>query len=211
MKKTFLLIASLCTLFFSANAQEKDTVREEEISDKGRWRFGITTGVGTSNINKADVRQNVESNVSVQLGATVDFFLTNNAYLESGILLQNKKVAYKIYGTPQTTITGNIDRLDLELPLTFNYKARLGKISLDPQVGGYFSFAPKGSSNKIITDANSSRSSSQDEKTDFGLRFGLGIQLCPLIRLSAAYDHGILDNGWGKSQNVTGGVTFFFK
>lgn len=211
MKKTFLLIASLFTLFFSANAQEKETVKAEEISDKGKWRFGITTGVGTSNINKADVRQNVESNISIQLGATVDLFLNNNAYLESGILLQDKKVAYKTYGTPQTTITGNIDRLDLELPFTFNYKAKLGKISLDPQVGGYFSFAPKGSSNKIYADTNSSRTYTQDEKIDFGLRFGLGIQLCPLVRLSAAYDHGILDNGWGKFQNVTGGVTFFFK
>lgn len=194
MKKTFLIIAGiLACLCASAQESERNENNKKEI-----FHWGITAGAGVSTVNPDNKGGIVDPSLSLQLGATFDFKMRPNTFMETGLYYQ--KVAYsrtfKPQSEPNKKIEQTFDASYIKLPVSFNYKIGIKDVSVIPQLGAYVAFAP---------------ASATEEPVDFGLRFGVGVQYKEIFRVSAKYDCGLMALRSGTNQSVVGDFTFFFK
>lgn len=212
MKKVILFIASVLSIM-GANAQDNSI---EDYYKKGKVHWGITTGPGVSTISTKDEGITTPK-LSIQLGVTSDIHLTDNAYLETGLLLQAKSYNFNRRISQTESKHAELSTMYLTMPVTYNYKIKVGKISFDPQVGGYFAFSLSDSGSKgVYQDGfyqRQAKITDAADRIDFGLRYGLGIQFNERFKLSATYDCGLLTQNWsvGTNQNISGTFTFFFK
>lgn len=212
MKRVFLFIAGLLSVL-TINAQESGL---DEFSKKGKVHWGITTGPGVSTISTTEEGITTPK-LSIQLGITSDIFLTDRSYLETGLLFQTQRYNFTHRESQEVNEYAKLSTAYMVLPLTFNYKIKVGKISFDPQAGAYFAFAlgTNGEKGHINSGYYHPRAKMSDagDRIDFGLRYGLGIQFNERFKVSAAYDCGLLTQNWsvGTNQNISGTFTFFFK
>ena len=173
---------------------------------KGDFRIGPTVGMNVANVTDGDA----DCRIGFNIGARVDYGITNNVYLASGLLLSQK--GYKI---DDTDIEGK--PLYLNIPIHIGYTYSLGNVvSIFGETGPYLGFGV-GGKQKFFDDGD------VEVKTDYfgddganvfdmgwGLRFGVEANH---FQIHMGYEYGftkVFDEGSNHNSNFMVGVTYMF-
>jgi len=138
-------------------------------------------------------------------GSTIDFGIAPVISFETGLLSIGQSTKSTVSGLGELT---QVSRA-LEIPLMLRFDA-LPLLSLG--VGGYYAminskYKIQGSTIALLPDGEYTIDKSQNETTDYGLRFGgrLLLPLAPMVRalIDASYDMGLKDLDKGASTSKT--------
>jgi hypothetical protein len=214
MKNTILFHLLFLLLAVNANAQQ----------------FMIQAGInGSGMVEKTDsyVNDDLIYIPRFHLGAVVEFEMSDNMNLQTGLLLINRGYRYKLeipdssYKYLETT---NIYYLDV--PVLFKLHTTVGNAELFALGGGYLGFGLKTLYQEKLYDKNDFYRSNyfiefgDDEndnikKTDFGLVGGLGVEFSDRHIIQFSVDFGLAnispleDNGY-KEQNRVYKLSYLF-
>lgn len=119
-------------------------VAQVEQKAKGKFSFGLETGLNISSFNQNSALQNKK--VGYNVGATFEYMFSKRVVIETGLFWTTK-------GTVNMTQLGDgmfgsisLSLGYLELPLTIGYKFKVvDNINIVPKVGCYFSYGLTGS------------------------------------------------------------------
>lgn len=180
---------------------------------KGDFRIGPTVGMNVSNITNVD---NSECRIGYNVGARVDYGITNNVYFGSGLILSQK-------GYEDEDVDFSAKPLYLNLPLHIGYTYSLGGVvSIFGETGPSLNFGVGG--RYKVGDGDNARhpeffSDHGAEVFDmgWGLRFGVeanhfqihmgyeyGITKTDLVRVADSSIHS------GHNSNLTVGFSYMF-
>jgi len=195
MKKIFKLGFVLFVLLFSLNAAAQES----------GFTFGIKAGVNLSNTSLDIDPLKKRAKVGFRVGATVDYAVTNEFFLESGLYLTTKggKGEGEI-STDNISFDGDvhINQTYLQIPLTAAYK-----IEIAPEARIFFNFGPFmaygiGGKSKLKgkieipiaeVDGNMENDTFGDDilkRFDFGLTAGIGVEYGPIV-FGTGYELGL--------------------
>ena len=166
--------------------------------------FGIEAGLGLSSAVSPDTYVNdlYGRTLGVKLGGTIEFDVTDDLYLGSGLMFAKKGAS---------TTEDNLNMYYLQLPLSARYNIF--------ELGGSGSFyAASGfylASAIAAKQGNITYTIGEDVKGfDFGLNVGFGVLFNDQIQLGLSYEGGFLDFS-GNENNVLKNtallVTFGYK
>lgn len=139
MKKKLLICLLLCSYVVGgAMAQE------EQQKAKGKFSFGLETGLNISTFNQNDALQSKK--VGYNLGVTFEYMFPKRVVIETGLFWTTKGTINMTNWADRPIGNMNIRLSYLELPLTIGYKFRVAdNINIVPKVGCYFSCGLTGS------------------------------------------------------------------
>lgn len=190
MKKSFKVLVILAVAFisFSSNAQI----------------FGIEAGVGLSSAVSPDTYVNdlYGRTLGVKLGGTIEFDITDDLYLGSGLMFAKKGAS---------TTGNNLNMFYVQLPLSARYNMfEIGRSGAFYTSSGFYLATPISAKQGDVT-----YTIGEDVKGfDFGLNIGLGVLFNDQIQLGLSYEGGFLDFS-GNENNVLKNtallVTFGYK
>jgi hypothetical protein len=182
-------------------------------------QFGVKLGGNLSTaITKPDVEW-LKFNPGFQVGLTLDYELSPNVYLLSGLEVVQKGFKIELEG-----LTATSSPVYLQIPVLFGYKFDVGgKARLVPQAGPYLAYGLGG---KITMKDSSGVNESEEydyfgddnnaRKFDIGLTVGAGLEL-GRIGVNLGYSLGLLnisdaesDGNWSKNSNLFLSVGYKF-
>lgn len=180
MKKlnTHLFLAALLFCFIgTANAQ---------------LTFGIKAGLNLANINYDGEDLDTKMLLSFQAGPIVEFGITENIGLGSGVLVSGKgfKIEEEFLGE---TITATSNPIYLQVPVMFQYNNSGFFAAVGPYVGfGLFGNTKAEGGGESESESIDFGSSDEDDygSLDFGGSVEVGYGFGP-VRVSAAYNLGL--------------------
>ncbi|WP_047246133.1 outer membrane beta-barrel protein [Maribacter thermophilus] len=190
MKKSLkvLVVATVAFISFSSNAQI----------------FGIEAGVGLSSAVSPDTYVNdlYGRTLGAKLGGTIEFDITDDLYLGSGLSFAKKGAS---------TTGDNLSLIYVQIPLSARYNIfELGRSGSFYAASGFYLATPIGAKQGDVT-----YTIGEDVKGfDFGLNVGFGVLFNDQIQLGLSYEGGFLDFS-GNENNVLKNtallVTFGYK
>ena len=182
---------------------------------KGDVRFGITGGMNVSNITdlEADCR------IGFNLGARVEYGITDNLYLGSGLLFSQKGFKYE-ESTDGLKYEEKGNPLYLQIPIHLGYHHDLGNgVGIFGETGPYLAFGIAG---KLKAEGNLDIYEAE-EKVDFfgndlgnvfdmgwGLRAGVSVNQ---FQIHLGYEYGftkVIDETSCHNSNFMVGLSYFF-
>lgn len=179
MKRTMksLLVAVVAILAVtSLNAQEN------------KLTFGVKAGMNLSNFTgDADM----DAKIGFNAGVTMDYAITNEMYVLTGLELNSKGAKQSLEGDKVT-----MNLLYLQLPVHFGYKLQVAEATkLVFHAGPYVGFGVAGKSSATVDGEKVKEDSFGDEgfkRFDFGLGLGVGAEFGK-IGVGLGYDFGLLN------------------
>lgn len=194
------LIAIALLLSINVNAQEKPLT------------FGVKAGANLSNFSGDD---DSDAKFGFNAGVTVDYALTSNVYLLSGLEFTTKGAKYK-YQILSNEVKVTANPMYLQLPVHIGYKLAIAENTNIVFHGGpYFAYGLGGKikakdnikgSGIEISDKGGTNffGSDRGKRFDFGLGFGAGVEFGK-IGVGLGYDFGltkIYNNVNNKNMNA---------
>jgi hypothetical protein len=181
-------------------------------------QFGVKLGGNLSTISTNSGIEGLASNPGFQVGLTLDYELSPDVYLLSGLELVQKgfKVEGKIEGV-SGTITAK--PMYLQIPVLFGYKFDVGNnAKFVPQAGPYLAYGfggkmtAKASSGdmKMSVDTDYFDDDNDIKKADIGLTVGAGLELGK-IGVNLGYSIGLMnvaDTESGDDTSIKNGSFF---
>ena len=198
--KKFLMAAMLFCGVVSGFAQSK-----------GEFRIGPTVGMNVANITDSES----DCRIGFNLGARVDYGLTDNVYLASGLMF-SQKGSEGDYFEEGIKIEESVNPLYLSIPIHVGYAYSLGNgVGIFGETGPYLAFGVAG---KAKVEALG-----EEEKVDFfgddmanvfdmgwGLRFGVEVSK---FQIHMGYEYGftkVVDDLSWHNSNFSVGVSYMF-
>lgn len=174
MQKKIILICVLCISLVNAYTQ----------------KIGIKAGLSMTSAKYIYMERKglVSNKIGIQLGFIGEIPISNNIYINSGILFSQKGTKYNFFDPEEFNLSINY----LELPLNISYKYHVGSKKIFAQVGPYLGYVL---SNKFLYSENEESydyGSATDEmnRLDFGLNFGAGLEISK-VQLGINYGFGL--------------------
>ncbi|MBP6430015.1 MAG: PorT family protein [Bacteroidales bacterium] len=227
--KRFILVSFLIIgIAFSSNAQS---------SSAEKFGYGILFGGNISGIRENPDQLYLGSKLGFQVGGFADYYFSDNVYIKGDLILI-RKGAHNEARALGVKIYNDINPMYFQLPIVFGYSFNSTKdININLELGGFVALGIAGKSQSRFTiegqptlDRNVSISYFKDtddeenlylgnnNRFDYGLRFGIGIDVNKLVFLSANYDLGLANvynnkmiNGNYSKYNYTVGLTLGYR
>ncbi|NDV79775.1 porin family protein [Dysgonomonas sp. 511] len=214
MKKIFLLcITALFLSGLSVNAQTKPIT------------FGVKVGMNLSDL-KGDDTDGFRDRFAGIAGITVDFAITNNLYLMTGLEYAEKgaKITFEeevgddIYGKVESRVSPSY----LQLPVHIGLKLGIGDNGNTKFVlhgGGYAAYGVRGrvtnswiGEDGWVTEKSDLFTDNGFKRFDCGVGVGGGFEFNHFV-VDGGFNYGLLDvsKSEGKVRNINGYVTLGFK
>lgn len=197
--KKILMAAMLFCGVISSSAQSKGDVR-----------FGLTGGMNVANVTdlEADCR------IGFNVGGRIEYGITNNVYLGSGLLLSQKGFQYD----DSDDIKAN--PLYLQIPIQFGYHHDLGNsVGLFAETGPYLAFGVGGKLKAKEDMGGILLSTKVDyfgdnaaEVFDMGWALRLGVEVSR-FQIHLGYEYGftkVFEDTSCHNSNFNVGVSYFF-
>lgn len=203
--KGILIAALLACGTLTASAQHKSDLR-----------FGVTAGMNVARVTDLDA----ESRIGFNLGARVDYGITDNFYVNGALLFTQK--GYKLDSEnvyeARGTVKGNPGYL--EIPIHVGYRYHLDDdLNLFLETGPYLAFGVCGKT-KVEYSVLGQEGSDDDDYFDgggartfdggWGLRFGVEVSG---FQVHMAYDYGfskVWEDTSCHNGNFSVGLTYMF-
>lgn len=228
MKRFILASFLIIGIAFSSNAQS---------SSAEKFGYGILFGGNISGIRENPDQLYLGSKFGFQVGAFADYYFSNHAYVK-GELIFITKGAHNEARALGVKIYNDINPMYFQLPIVFGYSFNSTKdININLELGGFVAVGIAGKSQSRFTieelpslDRNvsisyfketndlESRYLGNNNRFDYGLRFGIGLDINRLVFLSADYDLGLANvynnkiiNGNYSKYNYTIGLTLGYR
>lgn len=202
--KTTLIVAAL---FFglTMNAQDQPIT------------FGVKVGANLSNFG-GDVENN-KAKFGFNGGVTIDYAITPDFYLLSGLEFTTKGAKYE-YKEEGENEKGTMNAMYLQLPIHAGYKLTIAEgTKLVFHAGPYIAYGIGGkitdedSEGKVKWDFFGSKEEGLAKRFDFGLGLGAGVEFGK-INVGLGYDFGLLNishSKEGKLRNMNAYLTVGYK
>lgn len=202
MNTKFLFLGLFLAMFSTSNL----------FSQTKRWEIGIEAGVNYSNSTEDTAPLNKKKFILYKVGAEINYLLTPNIFLQSGLIYSAKGIGSNGKGKiGEMSIDGKIDlnQQVLQVPFYLGYRINLGNNKLNFIAGPYVAYGIGGKtkangfingnpfSKKVDTFGNGDIL----EKFDFGLGLGASYEIKHWF-VKANYELGLLDIG---HSNIMGG------
>jgi Outer membrane protein beta-barrel domain len=179
-------------------------------------KFGIKIGANSASqtASGGGLTISTDSKIGLQIGLLVDFGISSNLVLQSGLLYSGKGGTLNI-----SSVTNKTNLNYLEIPLNFQYQFPLGTDgnTFFLNAGPNLAYATSGSeeSNGKSTDYKFGSATTDDSKAfDLGLNLGAGVNLGKvMIQLNYGLGLSDLSNTSGvslKNNNLSLGLGYFF-
>lgn len=197
--KTSVKILVVITLVLSATYTQAQT------------RFGIKGGVNLASMSlkSGGVSVDAKAVAGINLGLISEFTLSNNLFLQPGLLFSTKGSKFELLD-----LTYNTN--NLEVPINFLYKFGTGSTKFFGYAGPYIGYALSGKG-KMGTDSGDLTFTGNDKDLnafDFGLNIGIGVEVSN-FQISTQYGLGLTnlaptDNGTMKNKVFGVSVAYLF-
>ena len=203
--KKMLIAALMFSGIISASAQSE-----------GDFRLGVTGGMNVAKVTdlEADCR------IGFNLGARVEYGITNQVYAGTGLLLSLKGFEEEYYDDEDVKMEVKGNPLYLQIPIHVGYKYDLGNgVGLFGETGPYLAFGVGGK----IKEEMKVEGLSVEGKTDYfgddaanvfdmgwGLRLGVEVSR---FQIHLGYEYGftkVVDDTSSHNSNFNVGVSYFF-
>lgn len=199
--KKYLILIVLAAVTFTATGQEKAVL-------------GVRAGVNFSDMtNKFDGESaSIDSRTGFNVGVSYQLPLVSKLFLETGLNATTRGGRYDLRDEGLEG-TAKFNMLYLQLPVAVSWHFDLKSFSIQPFVGGYYSYGLSGrlkaQGQEIKLFKDDEIEGEKVEKTlrnsDAGLRFGVGFTYKKHYYLGVGYDMGLLNiakqKGEGKLRN----------
>lgn len=182
MKKLFLVL--ICFVFaVSASAQEKSI-------------FGVRAGlnIASMDLSAGSVTFSPDSKATFQVGAAYQYnFLSSMPfYVETGLYFTGR--GFKMDNGEGQTLKANL--YYLQIPVLVSYHFNVGKaVSIQPYAGIYYGLGVSGKfkegNAKIKAFSDDGEFKQALKRSDFGLRFGAGVNFLKRYYAGLGYDLGL--------------------
>lgn len=205
------LIAIALLIGVNASAQDKPVT------------FGVKAGVNLSNVG-GDAT-GTDAKIGFQVGLTLDYALTQDVYLLSGLnfttkgfKLKNAALDFSELGLGDYVGDVTVNPIYLELPIHIGYKLKVAEnTKITFQVGPYLAYGIEGKATAKYSGGEESGnvfSTGGFKEFDFGFGLGVGAEFGK-IAANIGYDFGFVNvadtNGNGKLKNRNAYLTFGYK
>ena len=163
-------------------------------------KFGVNAGMNLSNMS-GDY-DNTKANIGFQVGVTVDYFLTPEIFLQSGLSFTTKGVKFDdLPGISDPKIGESY----LQLPIRVGYSIPVSDgFNINFNVGPYLAYGVGGKTKMNILGVSGEGDTFGDngahERFDFGVGAGVGADFGP-IAVNIGYEYGITNAS--KIDNVS--------
>ncbi|MDR2627455.1 MAG: PorT family protein [Dysgonamonadaceae bacterium] len=158
-------------------------------------QFGVKAGGNLSSVIVSKDVDGLKSKPGFQVGVTVDYGLSGNLYLLSGLEVVQKgfKIEQKYEGEKYTSTSSP---LYLQLPIYVGYKIDLGVVKFVPQVGPYIAYGLGGKVKQEgfgeTEEYDFFGKDSNFKRLDFGLGMGVGVEFGK-IGVTVGYNLGLVN------------------
>lgn len=228
MKKVFVAAALMVCASVSYAQSFGEMFRSD---DKGGIEYGVRAGLNISDIRmkSGNLKADLKSQAGFHVGAVVGIPVTNGFYIQPGLVFSSKG-ARDVYEEDGYRSVASMFPVYLEIPVLASFRADVAdNVNLQLNIGPYFDFGLGGNyTSKWEYDGESGKDepypffgkSSENEarmgmkRFDFGLSFGLGVELWDHYYAGVKYDVGLVNMAikdvWGndyKAHNGTFAIT----
>lgn len=221
MKKIIFFAFFALGVCFSSNAQKTG--------------YGIQLGGNISGIREEPQQLYLGTKFGFQVGGFVDYYLSEHIFTKASLIFMTKG-AHNEATALGLSIYTNLNPMYLQLPLVIGYSFKLNPdINLDINLGPYLALGIAGKSNSKITgNGSNDRNVNVDyfketndqelvylgnnDRFDYGIRFGVGININRLLFFSIDYDLGLANvyddkyiNDYYSKENYSIGLTIGYR
>jgi hypothetical protein len=200
MKKSLtalLALAMMLTVSLDASAQFK---KRENNRKPDRFHMGLRAGLTASTLT-GDHTDDVKAFWFPYGGIGLDFQVAPiPIFIETGLNYMNRgfKVDYNEHGHHYSWTYDTAH--SLHMPLVVSYHANIGpNLFLQPFLGGFMAYN--------LDEIDKEKSDWQDERFDYGLRFGLGFNFGRLYA-NFGYDLGLKNLSGNSNHSIHSGEMF---
>lgn len=178
---------------------------------KGDFRIGPTVGMNVAKVTDLDADFRIGFNV----GAQVDYGITNNVFLSSGLILSQK--GYEVdYFDDGFKVEEKGTPLYLSIPINIGYRYSLGNVvSIFGQTGPYLAFGVGGKEKVEVANVEAKEDYFGDDMAnvfDMGWGVRLGVE-ANRFQVHLGYEYGftkVVDDTSCHNSNFTIGVSYMF-
>ncbi|MDD2488068.1 MAG: porin family protein [Bacteroidales bacterium] len=221
MKKIILTTVLALGIAFSSNAQNLG--------------YGILLGGNVSGITESPDQLYLGSKFGFQIGGFADYYFSDNVYLKANLMFITKGARNEATALGVSIYT-NINPMYIQVPLIIGYSFNVNEdLNLNINLGGYAALGVAGkSTSEIKGDSIANRNEvinyfkettqqellylGNNKRLDYGLRFGLGIDVNKLLFLSFDFDLGLANvyndknvTDYYSKSNYTLGLTLGYR
>ena len=191
--KLMLAVAMLFTATLSANAQFRKKVNTRT---PDRFHMGLRAGLTASTFT-GDYTEDVSALLFPYGGLGLDFQVAPiPLFVGIGLNYMNMGCKYDNYHHETETI----DAHSIQMPITVKYHVNLApNLFLQPFLGPWFSYD--------LTDISEEKKDWNDDRYDYGLRFGCGLNYGRLY-FDCGYDLGLKNWNGNDSHSSYRGLLF---
>ena len=192
--KIMLAVAMLFTATLSANAQLRKKVNSTRTPD--RFHMGLRAGLTASTFT-GDYTEDVSALLFPYGGLGLDFQVAPiPLFVGIGLNYMNMGCKYDNYHHETETA----DAHSIQMPITVKYHVNLApNLFLQPFLGPWFAYD--------LTDISEEKKDWNDDRYDYGLRFGCGLNYGRLY-FDCGYDLGLKNWNGNDSHSTYRGVLF---
>ena len=171
-------------------------------SAAGDLKFGVNAGLNLSNFDVDG--DGPDSKIGFQVGATVDYFLTDDIFLQSGLSFTTK-------GAKEGDVSAN--PMYLQLPVRAGYLFPVSdELSVNVNFGPYVAYGIGGKFDN--GDVKVDYFDDNTKKFDMGLGAGVGAEYNSIV-VNLGYEYGLVNiydgEGDGKTKNLNAFLTVGYK
>jgi len=191
MKQKLTLICILSISLLTANAQ----------------KIGIKAGLSLANAQYEYTQTSISTTnlIGVQVGLISEMPISNEIYLNSGVLFSQKGTKLSLLGVE---IEFPINYL--EIPLNLAYKYDLGSAKIFAQAGPYLGYGlsakMKGGGDEETIDFGTE--TDQMKRLDFGVNFAAGLEI-KIVQIGINYGLGLTNLSNDPDELMKNGVLSF--
>ena len=221
MKKIILVALLALGVAFSSNAQKTG--------------YGVLLGGNISGIRETPEQLYLGTKFGFQIGGFIDYYLAENIFTRANFSFVTKGARNEATALGLSIYT-NINPMYLQLPVVIGYSFSLNKdINFNLSFGAYLAFGIAGESDSEIKgngdkDRNVSvgyfKETNDEEliylgnnnRFDYGLRFGVGFDINRLLFFSIDYDLGLANvyddkyiTNYYSKENYSLGLTLGYR
>lgn len=221
MKKIILIVVLALGIAFSSKAQNLG--------------YGILLGGNVSGIRESPEELYLGSKFGFQVGGFVDYYFSDNVYIKANLMFITKG-AHNEATALGVSIYTNVNPIYIQVPIIIGYSLNVNEdININFNLGGYAAIGIAGkSTSEIKGDSIFNRNESIDyfketqnsdllylannNRFDYGLRFGVGLDVNKLLFLSFDFDLGLANvyndkyiNSYYSKENYTLGITLGYR
>lgn len=223
MKKILLVIVLALGFALSSNAQN--------------FGYGIEAGANISGIREDPDQLYLGSKFGFQLGAFADYYFSDNVYIKGDLIFITKGAKNEATVLGKAKISSEINPMYFQIPLVMGFSINATHdINVNFSLGGYIAYgiAGKGKAKFELDEYNIFDYETigyfketnnetllylgNNKRFDYGIRFGVGMDVNKLFFISLDFDLGLKNNyndqyitKYYSKQNQTLGLTLGYR